>query len=130
MSEPNRLRARRSPNRPPLPLALLSLALLHAQGAGAQQQPQAASWADAPLVLKRSAQLLEVIPQSERSQRPNFVAGDSITGRPDLETVIVGNASVRRGDTVITNGGLVGKVTKVIDDDQVEIEIAEGVKYM
>lgn len=101
MSEPNRLRARRSPNRPPLPLALLSLALLHAQGAGAQQQPQAASWADAPLVLKRSAQLLEVIPQSERSQRPNFVAGDSITGRPDLETVIVGNASVRRGDTVI-----------------------------
>ena len=60
MSEPNRLRARRSPNRPPLPLALLSLALLHAQGAGAQQQPQAASWADAPLVLKRSAQLLDV----------------------------------------------------------------------
>jgi preprotein translocase subunit YajC len=36
--------------------------------------------------------------------------------------------NVRRGDTVITNGGLVGKVTKVIDDDQVEIEIAEGVK--
>lgn len=36
--------------------------------------------------------------------------------------------NVRRGDTVITNGGLVGKVTKVIDDDQVEIEIADGVK--
>lgn len=36
--------------------------------------------------------------------------------------------NVRRGDTVITNGGLVGKVTKVIDDDQVEIEVAEGVK--
>src|SRR5215471_14706635 len=29
--------------------------------------------------------------------------------------------NVRRGDTVITNGGLVGKVTKVIDDDQIEI---------
>jgi preprotein translocase subunit YajC len=35
---------------------------------------------------------------------------------------------VRRGDTVITNGGLVGKVTKVVDDDQVEIEIADGVR--
>jgi LPS-assembly protein len=100
MSEPNRLRARRSPHRPPLPLAVLSLALFQAQGASAQQQ-QTAGWADAPLVLRRSAQLLEVIPQSERAQRPNFVAGDSITGRPDLETVIVGNASVRRGDTVI-----------------------------
>lgn len=36
--------------------------------------------------------------------------------------------NVRRGDTVITNGGLVGKVTKVVDDDQVEIEIADGVR--
>ncbi|HUD34968.1 MAG TPA: LPS assembly protein LptD [Variovorax sp.] len=80
---------------------MLSLALLQAQGAWAQQQASSAAWADEPLVLRRSAQLLEVIPQSERAQRPNFVAGESITGRPDLETVIVGNASVRRGDTVI-----------------------------
>ena len=36
--------------------------------------------------------------------------------------------NVRRGDTVVTNGGLVGKVTKVIDDDQIEIEISEGVR--
>jgi preprotein translocase subunit YajC len=36
--------------------------------------------------------------------------------------------NVRRGDTVITNGGLIGKVTKVIDDDQIEIEIADDVK--
>ena len=36
--------------------------------------------------------------------------------------------NVRRGDTVITNGGLVGKVTKVIDEDHIEIEIAEGVR--
>jgi len=35
---------------------------------------------------------------------------------------------VRRGDTLITSGGLVGKVTKVVDDDQVEIEIADGVR--
>ena len=36
--------------------------------------------------------------------------------------------NVRRGDTVITNGGLIGKVTKVIDDDQIEIEIADDVR--
>ena len=36
--------------------------------------------------------------------------------------------NVRRGDTLITTGGLVGKVTKVVDDDQVEIEIADGVR--
>ena len=36
--------------------------------------------------------------------------------------------NVRRGDTVVTNGGLIGKVTKVVDDDQIEIEIAPDVK--
>ena len=36
--------------------------------------------------------------------------------------------NVRRGDTVVTSGGLVGKVTKVIDDEQIEIEIGEGVR--
>ena len=36
--------------------------------------------------------------------------------------------NVRRGDTVVTAGGLVGKVTKVIDDDQIEVEIADGIR--
>ena len=36
--------------------------------------------------------------------------------------------NVRRGDTVVTNGGLIGKVTKVVDDDQIEVEVAEGVR--
>jgi preprotein translocase subunit YajC len=36
--------------------------------------------------------------------------------------------NVRRGDTVVTSGGLIGKVTKVIDDDQVEVELADGVR--
>jgi len=36
--------------------------------------------------------------------------------------------ALRRGDSVVTNGGLVGKVTKVVDDEQVEIEIADGVR--
>src|SRR5437764_10987982 len=36
--------------------------------------------------------------------------------------------NLRRGDTVVTSGGLVGKVTKVVDDEQVEIEISDGVR--
>jgi preprotein translocase subunit YajC len=36
-------------------------------------------------------------------------------------------AAVKKGDSVVTGGGLVGKVTKV-EDDQVEVEIATGVK--
>ncbi|WP_176084050.1 preprotein translocase subunit YajC [Martelella sp. HB161492] len=36
--------------------------------------------------------------------------------------------AIRRGDTVVAGGGLVGKVTKVVDDTELEIEIAEGVR--
>ncbi len=36
--------------------------------------------------------------------------------------------NLRRGDTVITSGGLVGKVIKVVDDEQIEVEIADGVR--
>ncbi len=37
-------------------------------------------------------------------------------------------AALRRGDQVITQGGIVGKVVKVKDDGELELEIAEGVK--
>lgn len=36
--------------------------------------------------------------------------------------------AVRRGDQVLTAGGIIGKVIKVGDDNVVEVEIAEGVK--
>ncbi|NQV21163.1 MAG: preprotein translocase subunit YajC [Rhodospirillales bacterium] len=37
-------------------------------------------------------------------------------------------SAVRRGDTVVTQGGLIGKVSKVVGDDEVMVEIAEGVR--
>jgi preprotein translocase subunit YajC len=38
-------------------------------------------------------------------------------------------AAIRRGDTVVTTGGLVGKVTKAGEGDaEIEVEIAEGVR--
>jgi preprotein translocase subunit YajC len=36
--------------------------------------------------------------------------------------------ALRRGDQVVTSGGIVGKVSKVQEDNMVEVEIAEGVK--
>lgn len=36
--------------------------------------------------------------------------------------------NLRRGDTVITSGGLIGKVTKVVDDEQIEVEIADDIR--
>lgn len=37
-------------------------------------------------------------------------------------------AALRRGDQVVTQGGLIGKVSKVKDETEVEVELAEGVK--
>src|SRR4029434_5445120 len=36
--------------------------------------------------------------------------------------------NVRRGDTVVTSGGIVGKVAKVVDDNEVLVDIAENVQ--
>lgn len=36
--------------------------------------------------------------------------------------------ALRRGDQVVTQGGILGKVTKVQDDGVIEVEIADGVK--
>ncbi len=37
-------------------------------------------------------------------------------------------ASVRRNDTVVTAGGIIGKVTKVVDDHEVLVEIGDNTK--
>ncbi|MDH5452831.1 MAG: preprotein translocase subunit YajC [Paracoccaceae bacterium] len=36
--------------------------------------------------------------------------------------------ALRRGDQVITQGGIIGKVAKVKEDGELEVEIADGVK--
>ncbi len=36
--------------------------------------------------------------------------------------------AVRRGDTVVTTGGIVGRVTRVTDDPEIEVEIADNVR--
>jgi preprotein translocase subunit YajC len=36
--------------------------------------------------------------------------------------------AAKRGDTIVTTGGLIGKITKSTDDNEVEVEIAPNVK--
>ena len=35
--------------------------------------------------------------------------------------------ALRRGDQIVTQGGLIGKVSKVKDEGEVEVELAQGV---
>ena len=43
----------------------------------------------------------------------------------DHKTMI---AAVRRGDTVVTAGGVIGKVTKVKEDGNLQVEIADNIR--
>ena len=36
--------------------------------------------------------------------------------------------AIRRGDRIVTGGGILGTVTKVISDGELQVEIADGVK--
>ena len=36
--------------------------------------------------------------------------------------------NVRRGDTVVTSGGLIGRVNKVVDEAEIVLEIADNVR--
>jgi LPS-assembly protein len=52
-------------------------------------------------VLKPSPVLREDIPQATRERLPTYLSGERAFGRTDLETVLEGNAQLRRGTTVI-----------------------------
>jgi preprotein translocase subunit YajC len=37
-------------------------------------------------------------------------------------------SAISRGDTVVTTGGIIGKVTKAVDGEDLEVEISQGVR--
>ncbi len=64
------------------------------------------TWAQAQpeppfLQLKSSRILRDAIPRADRDGQPSFVYGDRMASRTDLETVVEGQAVLRRGDMVI-----------------------------
>ncbi len=73
-----------------LSMALLQSSLASAQVLGAD-----------PLLLQSSPMLQEQLSPQVRSSLPAFVSGQRITGRTDLETVVEGDAMLRKGDIVI-----------------------------
>ena len=69
---------------------LLGGAGVHAQEAG-----------EAGVQLKNSPLLQDQSGTAAQESLPTFLKGERMFGRPDLETVVEGNAELRRGDTVI-----------------------------
>lgn len=95
-------------------LGLASAAPVFAQAlaapAGPADSPGAGAFALTPVGvaesnslprLKSSPMLAEKISSAPENKGPVFVFGDRISGRPDLETVIEGNAQLRRGATAV-----------------------------
>lgn len=78
------------------PIALAVLGCFTGSLACAQSEPQ-----EPALVLKPSLLLQEHIPAAVRAVLPIFISGDFSAGRSDQQTVIEGNAVLRRGDLVI-----------------------------
>ena len=77
----------------PLCWAVWGLLSCHA---GAQNNPAPGPTTETAPVLRISPMLQERISDKERNQSPVFIEGESITGRPDLDLLIKGNARLRR----------------------------------
>lgn len=56
---------------------------------------------NAPLQLRATPMLQERLDPANAGRLPIFVSGDRVTGRTDLETVVEGNAQLRRGAILI-----------------------------
>jgi LPS-assembly protein len=82
----------------------------HAQAVPAAPVPEQGASAATPaemaqtegaLKLRPTPKLAEEVSSDPQNRGPTFIFGDRVTGRPDLETVIDGNAELRRGATSI-----------------------------
>ena len=86
-------------------LSASALALVCGEPALAQAQMEASpdmpSANEDALKLKLTRMLAETPPDGDANKPPTFVFGDSVSGRPNLETVVDGNAEIRRGPHAI-----------------------------
>jgi preprotein translocase subunit YajC len=37
-------------------------------------------------------------------------------------------SNVRRGDRIVTTGGIIGKITKIVSENEIQLEVADGVR--
>lgn len=93
-------------------LGLGHAGLAHAQSATAsqgkpvQEVVEGIRTSDGSPVLRSSSMLAEEPPGGPDVKLPTFIFGDRLSGRPDLETVIDGNAELRRGGSSIRSDRL------------------------
>lgn len=87
--------------RPCYPPCLLSALALLGFGAAAQAQAQTVATELEVPPLKPSALLQEEITPEQTRNAPLFLQGQRMWGRPDLETVVEGEAELRKPGTVI-----------------------------
>jgi LPS-assembly protein len=66
-----------------------------------QEVVQGLRTSDGSPVLRSSSMLAEEPPGGPDVKLPTFIFGDRLSGRPDLETIIDGNAELRRGGSAI-----------------------------
>lgn len=87
---------------PPLTRLVALVALSCAQmAAQAQVQAEPETPPAEPATLRPSSKLDESLSPAQRTDAPMFLLGERITGRPDLETVVEGQAEMRKPGTVI-----------------------------
>ncbi|MCZ8255916.1 MAG: LPS-assembly protein LptD, partial [Polaromonas sp.] len=88
-------------------LGMAAAGTAHAQSAPAPARgasaatPAEMAEVEGVLKLKTSPQLAEEVSDDPENRGPTFIYGDRVSGRPDIETVIDGNAEMRRGATSI-----------------------------
>jgi LPS-assembly protein len=88
-------------------LGMAAAGTAHAQSAPAPARatqgstPAEMAETEGALKLKSSSTLAEEVSSDPGNQGPTFVFGDRVSGRPDLDTLIDGNAELRRGSTSI-----------------------------
>jgi LPS-assembly protein len=102
------------------PVAFAVACMLAATAIWAQT---AAESANQGLQLKATRQLQEKFDPEQRKGMPTYVQGDSITGRPDLETVVKGNAQLRKN-------GMVLRADRIEYDQPDDLAKASGSVYL
>jgi LPS-assembly protein len=78
-----------------------AVAYLLAAGLPVWSAGVAAQSGEPSLKLRPSGRLQEIFTPAQRKDMPTIVIGDRISGRPDLEVVIEGNAEIRRMGIVV-----------------------------
>jgi LPS-assembly protein len=94
IASPQRLNLRAKP-------VAFAVAWLLASSAPAWAQLMPTGDTSPGLKLKPTRQLQEAFTPEQRKGMPTYVLGNSISGRPELETVIEGNAELRRSGIVL-----------------------------